>query len=134
MITHSRIARPFVVSLVGAVVGAFVLATDTNLRAVNNTIWVANRLASVSSVREFDANTGDVVRTVTLAPNSQPGDLAYAKGKLYVAEEFGNPPAVAVIDAETGEILHGFRFRTSRPLQPARAGAPITCMRALAGI
>ena len=124
MITHSRIARPFVVSLVGAVVGAFVLATDTNLRAVNNTIWVANRLASVSSVREFDANTGDVVRTVTLAPNSQPGDLAYAKGKLYVAEEFGNPPAVAVIDARAGEILQRIPFPNQPPFTASTGWRP----------
>ena len=40
-----------------------------------------------------------------MAPNSQPGDLAYAKGKLYVAEEFGTPPAIAVVDAENGAIL-----------------------------
>ena len=37
-----------------------------------------------------------------MAPDSQPGDLAYAKGKIYVAEEFGTPPAIAIVDAETG--------------------------------
>ena len=31
--------------------------------------------------------------TVDDAGRLQPGDLAYAKGKLYVAEEFGSPPA-----------------------------------------
>ena len=124
MIRHSRIARPFVVSLVGAVVGAFVLATDTNLRAVNDTIWVANRLASVSSIREFDAATGDVVRTVTMAPNSQPGDLAYAKGKIYVAEEFGNPPAVAVIDAETGGIITRIPFPNQPPFTASTGWRP----------
>src|SRR4029450_5393773 len=61
--------------------------------AVNDTIWVANRLAGVSAIRGFDAATGDVVRTVPLTPNSQPGDLAYAKGKLYVADELRNPHA-----------------------------------------
>jgi outer membrane protein assembly factor BamB len=38
-------------------------------------------------------------------PNSQPGDLAYAKGKLYVAEEFGTPPAIAIVDPETGVVF-----------------------------
>src|SRR5437764_985185 len=33
------------------------------------------------------------------------GDLAYAKGKLYVAEEFGSPPAIAVVDAESGDVV-----------------------------
>jgi DNA-binding beta-propeller fold protein YncE len=36
---------------------------------------------------------------------SQSGDLAFARGKLYVAEEFGSPPAIAILDAGTGEIL-----------------------------
>jgi len=40
-----------------------------------------------------------------MAPNSQPGDLAYAKGKLYVSEEFGTPPAIAIVDASTGIVL-----------------------------
>ena len=124
MISHSCIARPFLVSLVGAVVGAFVLATDTNLRAVNDTIWVANRLASVSSIREFDATTGEVVRTVSMAPNSQPGDLAYAKGKIYVAEEFGNPPAVAVIDAETGELITRIAFPNQPPFTASTGWRP----------
>src|SRR5688572_23970501 len=124
MIRHSRIARPFVVSLVGAVVGAFVLATDTNLRAVNDTIWVANRLASVSSIREFDATTGEVVRTVPMAPNSQPGDLAYAKGKIYVAEEFGSPPAVAVIEAETGALITRIAFPNQPPFTASTGWRP----------
>ena len=124
MIRHSRIARPFVVSLVGAVVGVFVLATDTNLRAVNDTIWAANRLASVSSIREFDATTGDVLRTVPMAANSQPGDLAYAKGKIYVAEEFGSPPAVAVIDAETGGLITRIAFPNQPPFTASTGWRP----------
>lgn len=67
------------------------------------TIWVANRGAH--SIRGFDAATGDVVRTIPMAANSQPGDLAYARGKLYVAEEFGSNPAIAIVDEETGETL-----------------------------
>ncbi len=39
-----------------------------------------------------------------MASNSQPGDLAYAKGKLNVAEEFGTPPATAIVDAATGVV------------------------------
>jgi hypothetical protein len=42
---------------------------------------------------------------VTMRAASQPGDLAFAKGKLYVAEEFGSPPAIAVVDADTGTVL-----------------------------
>ena len=72
-------------------------------RAVNGTIWVANR--GSHTIRGFDAESGIEVRTIAMAANSQPGDLAYAKGKLYVSEEFGTPPAVAIVDAETGIIL-----------------------------
>jgi hypothetical protein len=46
--------------------------------------------------------------------NSQPGDLAFAKGKLYVAEEFGTPPAIAIVDAESGAVL-GRIFTGPRP-------------------
>jgi hypothetical protein len=45
------------------------------------------------------------VTTIAMAPASQPGDLTYAHGKLYVSEEFGTPPAVAIVDAATGEVL-----------------------------
>jgi streptogramin lyase len=72
-------------------------------QSVNGTIWVANR--GNHTIRGFDASTGAVVNTVAMAPLSQPGDLAYAKGKLYVAEEFGIPPAIAVVDPDTGEVL-----------------------------
>jgi DNA-binding beta-propeller fold protein YncE len=47
-----------------------------------------------------------------MAASSQPGDLAYAKGKLYVSEEFGTPPAVAIVDAETGVVLERKTFAT----------------------
>ena len=39
-----------------------------------------------------------------MAAGSQPGDLAYAHGRLYVAEEFGTPPAVAIVDPATGVV------------------------------
>jgi hypothetical protein len=66
-------------------------------------MWVANRGAH--TIRAFDAGTGAVVHTVSMSANSQPGDLAFAKGKIYVAEEFGTPPAIAIVDAGTGLIL-----------------------------
>ena len=87
------------------------------LTNVNGAIWVANRGAH--TIRGFDAATGDVVATVAMAANSQPGDLAYAKGKLYVAEEFGTPPAIAIVDAETGDVEAGSSWPGLAP--PSRA-------------
>jgi outer membrane protein assembly factor BamB len=70
------------------------------LTNVDGTIWVANRGAH--TIQGFDATTGDVVGSVAMRPGSQPGDLAYARGKLYVAEEFGTPlPAIAIVDPQT---------------------------------
>jgi len=91
-----------------AVMGTFDLPRETRLRAVNDTIWVANR--GTHTIRQFDAATGDELRTVQMRPGSQPGDLAYAKGKIYVSEEFGTPPAVAVVDVETGLVLSRIFF------------------------
>jgi outer membrane protein assembly factor BamB len=99
-----RTARAVPAGLIGIVViGSFVLASDADHRSVNGTIWVANR--GNHTIRGFDAGTGALVNTVAMAPNSQPGDLAYAKGKLYVAEEFGTPPAIAIVDPETGVVF-----------------------------
>src|SRR3954463_16369829 len=75
-------------------------------RHLHGTIWVANRGAD--TIRAFDAATGDVVHTWPMAPGSQPGDLAYARGKLYVSEEFGAAPALAVVDPESGVALKRF--------------------------
>lgn len=72
------------------------------LSNVDGTIWVANRGAH--TIQGFDAETGVVVGTVAMSPGSQPGDLAQARGKLYVAEEFGSPPAVAIVDPESGLV------------------------------
>src|SRR6187399_3096359 len=72
-------------------------------RNVNGTIWAANR--GTDTIRGFDASSGDVVATVSMAAGSQPGDLAFAKGKLYVAEEMGASPAIAIVDARTAEVL-----------------------------
>ncbi len=55
---------------------------------MGGTIWVANR--GSDSIRGFDAATGAEVITIKMRPGSQPGDLAYANGKLYVAEEIGH--------------------------------------------
>ena len=75
------------------------------LSNIEGTIWVANRGAH--TIQGFDAMTGDVGLTVQMSPSSQPGDLAYAMGKLYVAEEFATPnPAIAIVDASTGAILN----------------------------
>jgi DNA-binding beta-propeller fold protein YncE len=84
-------------------VGSAALAGSADRREVNGTIWAANRGAD--SIRGFDSATGDVVATIPMRTSSQPGDLAYAKGKLYVAEEFGSPPAIAIVDAESGVVL-----------------------------
>jgi DNA-binding beta-propeller fold protein YncE len=85
---------------------AMALAGGSDRRELNGTIWVANRGAN--TIRGFDAATGQVVHTWPMAPNSQPGDLAFAKGKLYVSEEFGAAPALAVVDPESGEVLKRF--------------------------
>ena len=92
------------VCVVVGIVGSLGLAGQAPTRAVSGTIWVANRGAH--TIRGLDAQTGDVVGTVQMAASSQPGDLAYAKGKLYVAEEFGTPPAIAVVDEESQTILY----------------------------
>jgi DNA-binding beta-propeller fold protein YncE len=115
MSRHSRASRTLYARFIAAgVIGVFALAGETDLQSVNDTIWVANR--GTHTIRGFDASTGAEVQTVAMAPNSQPGDLAYAKGKLYVAEEFGTPPAIAIVDVESGEVLTRIVMPTgSRP-------------------
>jgi DNA-binding beta-propeller fold protein YncE len=99
--------RTIIALLAGLVAVAAVVsaapAGNSDRRGLNGTIWAANR--GVDTIRGFDAATGDVLMTVNMRTGSQPGDLAYAKGKLYVAEEFGSPPAIAVVDAASGEVL-----------------------------
>ncbi len=90
-------------TLVGiGVIGGSTFAHQSDDGSVSGTIWVANR--GTHEIKGFDAATGDVVRTVAMAANSAPGDLAYANGKLYVAEEMGTAPAIAVVDPSTGAI------------------------------
>jgi outer membrane protein assembly factor BamB len=102
--------RVFPAVVIGvATIGTLVLADTPANRSVNGTIWVANRglttPAVPTSIRGFDADTGAVVNTIQMTAGSQAGDLAYAKGKLYVAEEMGSVPAIAVVDAETGLVI-----------------------------
>jgi DNA-binding beta-propeller fold protein YncE len=88
--------------------------SSERLTSVEGTIWVANRGAH--TIQGFDAETGDPGRTVAMNPSSQPGDLAFARGKLYVAEEFGTPPAIAIVDANTGVVTKRIEFAVgSRP-------------------
>ena len=53
--------------------GALVLATETVLLSVNDTIWVANR--GTHTIRGFDAATGEEVQTVAMAPRPSPDRL-----------------------------------------------------------
>ena len=104
MTEHRTVRSAFPAILIGiGLIGSIVLASDQNRNSVNGTIWVANR--GNHTIRGFDAVSGAVIRTVAMAENSQPGDLAYAKGYLYVAEEFATAPAVAIVDPETGQIV-----------------------------
>jgi len=110
--------RAIILTFLGALLGLALVASaalgdNPGRRDVNGTIWVANR--GGNTIRGFDAATGDVLATVAMRPGSQPGDLAYAKGKLYVAEEFGTPPAIAIVDAGTGEVLSRIFTTGPRP-------------------
>ncbi len=97
------------------------------LTNVEGTIWVANRGAH--TIQGFEADTGEVVATMPMAASSQPGDLAFARGKLYVAEEFGASPGIAVVDLRLGRHLEnpdraqtarGFCTTTPRAREPQR--------------
>ena len=105
--SNRRALSAFVAGLIGILaVGLAASAAGAGkpdrLTKVDGTIWAANRGAH--TIRGFDASTGAVVNTVAMSAGSQPGDLAYARGKLYVAEEFGTPPAIAIVDAATGIV------------------------------
>jgi DNA-binding beta-propeller fold protein YncE len=115
--------RRILILVVTACVGIAAVAAVSSLalagggpdrRDLKGTIWVANR--GVDSIRGFDAATGAVVATWPLAAGSQPGDLGFARGKLYVSEEFGSAPALAVVDPKTGSVLKRFFVGlTARP-------------------
>jgi DNA-binding beta-propeller fold protein YncE len=104
MTKPTRMTVAFLAALVGIAIVASVAAADrSDGTHVEGTVWVANRGAN--TIRGFDAATGVALRTVAMAPSSQPGDLAFARGKLYVSEEFGTPPAIAIVDEESGQVL-----------------------------
>src|SRR5262245_34338387 len=115
MTRHRRIIGALVAGLTASAwIGSPTLAGNSERRSANGTFWVANR--GDHTIRGCDADTGSVVHDVALRPGSQPGDLAYAKGKLYVSEEFGTPPAIAIVDVDAGEIIHRiFLAPGSRP-------------------
>jgi DNA-binding beta-propeller fold protein YncE len=112
-----RIALLLALSVAGIGLTASIAGAGSSGRLTNveGTIWVANRGAH--TIQGFDAETGDVVGNTTMSPNSQPGDLAFARGKLYVAEEFGTPPAIAIVDAESGVVTK--RIEIVTPLSPS---------------
>jgi len=104
MTTSNRSRSALIATVIGVILlNALPVARGGNEISVNGTIWVANR--GTHTIRGFDAGTGAIVNTIQMAANSQPGDLAYAKGKLYVSEEFGTPPAIAIVDVETGLVF-----------------------------
>jgi DNA-binding beta-propeller fold protein YncE len=102
-------------TLVGiGIIGGSTIAHEADDGSVRGTIWVANR--GTHDIKGFDAVTGDVVHTVAMGANSAPGDLAYANGKLYVAEEMATPPAIAVVDPVAGDVRLRIQFPPgSRP-------------------
>ena len=112
MTKHHRISIALATGMIG-VAGALGVVAARPDRAVNGTIWSANRFDH--TIRGFDAATGALVRTVAMTPGSQPGDLAYARGKLYVAEEQGAAPAIAIVNPETGETYRIPMAVGSRP-------------------
>ncbi len=115
MTKRSRVIATAIAGLLGLVgvgVATSVAGADQSsmLTKIEGTIWAANRGAH--TIQGFDARTGEVVRTVSMAPSSQPGDLAFARGKLYVAEEYPPPaivagaqPGIAIVDPGSGDVL-----------------------------
>jgi DNA-binding beta-propeller fold protein YncE len=120
----SRVIAAFLASLIGivgvAALSSLALADDDERLSVKGTIWVANRDSAQSNIRGFDARTGAVLATVNMAPGSQPGDLAFARGKLYVAEEFGASPSIAIVDPRSGVVLKRFPIGPPPPAPSAR--------------
>lgn len=99
---NQRTIKAFLTAAAAGVLAAGLAATIVSagpaqrLSNLHGTVWLANRGAN--TIAGFDATTGDAVDVVTMAAGSQPGDLALANGKLYVAEEMGPAPAIAIVD------------------------------------
>jgi DNA-binding beta-propeller fold protein YncE len=109
-----RLFRHVLLSAVLALSSSIVPSAQDSKRNVNGTIWVANRGAD--SIQGFDAGDGTIVSTIAMRAGSQPGDLAYANGKLYVAEERATPPAVAIVDTASAAVVKRLFFANgSRP-------------------
>ena len=112
MKTHGRALAGLTAGLFG-IVSSLAVVAGQPLRGINGTIWAANR--GDNTLRAFDATTGNTLITIDMAAGSQPGDLAYAKGKLYVAEEQGAAPAIAIVDLQSGTIDRIFTGVGTRP-------------------
>ena len=107
MRAHRLLVLPVVATLIG-LSSSTTPAADKVKRNVNGTVWVANR--GRDTIRGFDASTGADVATIAMRTGSQPGDLASAKQKLYVAEERATLPAIAIVDTVTGQIVKRIFF------------------------
>jgi DNA-binding beta-propeller fold protein YncE len=112
MKTHGK-AFAGVMSMLFGIVCSLALVAGQPLRAISGTVWVANR--GDNTIRAFDTTTGDTSITIAMAAGSQPGDLAYAKGKVYVTEEQGATPAIAIVDLQSGNIGRIFTGIGTRP-------------------
>ena len=99
---NQRTIKAFLTAAAAGVLATGLAATIVSagpaqrLSNLHGTVWLANRGAN--TIAGFDATTGEAVHVVTMAAGSQPGDLALANGKLYVAEEMGPAPAIAIVD------------------------------------
>jgi DNA-binding beta-propeller fold protein YncE len=99
---NQRTIKAFLTAAAAGVLAAGLAATIVSagpaqrLSNLHGTVWLANRGAN--TIAGFDATTGEAVDVMTMAAGSQPGDLALANGKLYVAEEMGPAPAIAIVD------------------------------------
>ena len=124
---NQRTIKAFLTAAAAGVLAAGLAATIASagpaqrLSNLHGTVWLANRGAN--TIGGFDATTGEAVDVVTMAAGSQPGDLALANGKLYVAEEMGPAPAIAIVDPaghrpDPPDPDGGRIAAASRPRQP----------------
>jgi ABC-type transport system substrate-binding protein len=67
-----------------------------------NSVWVAQDSGPV--IEEFDADSGKLLRQVTIQKGESDGDIAYGAGSLWL--ESGN--GVVRVDPRTGRITHHF--------------------------
>jgi outer membrane protein assembly factor BamB len=107
MRAHQAFGIPMVVTL-AALCGTTTPSAQITRRNVNGTIWVANR--GMDTIRGFDASNGEALPPIQMRAGSQPGDLAYANGKLYVAEERATPPAIAIVNPSSGQVIKRLEF------------------------